>query len=124
MFEQMKAMGQMAALLRDKDRLRELGDSFRRRLDGMSVTGSAGGGVCRVTVSGQMRITQVALDDGLANGIAHDKGMGERLIEEATNDALDRMQRLVAEQAQLFAREHGLPDLPGMENMGRMLASG
>ncbi|MEM1167491.1 MAG: YbaB/EbfC family nucleoid-associated protein [Planctomycetota bacterium] len=124
MFDQFKAMGAIAGLMRDKERLAELAEEFKGRLDGMSVTGAAGGGAVRVTVSGKLRVTEVQIDPAMATGLAHDRVAGEALITEATNDALERAQRMVAEQARLFAEEHGLGDLPGMDRIGGLLGSG
>ena len=123
MFDQFKAMGALAGLLRDKDRLREMGEEFKRRLAGLRATGTAGGGAVRVTVTGRLQVESVELERALAEGLAHDRSMGEGLIADATNDALETMQRMIAEQARNFAREHDLPDLPGADGLGGLLGS-
>lgn len=120
MFDQFKAMGQLAALMKDKDRLRAAAAEFREKLERLNVTGSAGGGACRVTVTGQMLVTDVFLDPALVAGLQHGEGgrsMAQALIRDATNDALTRVRQLVSEEAQRQARELGLPDMPGLGNL-------
>lgn len=120
MFDQMKALGAMAGLLRDKDRMREIGEQFEEKLRSMSIEGSAGSGAVRVTVTGKMRVTEVFLDPALVAGLgAGDEGreMAQTLIEEATNDALVRAQTIIHEEARRLAQELGLPEIPGIDKL-------
>lgn len=120
MFDQFKALGQLAALMKDKERLKRAADEFREKLDRLSVTGSAGGGAVRVTMDGQMRTTDVFLDPALVAGLAHGDGgrsMAQSLIRDAMNDAVSRVRTLVGEEARRQARELGLPDMPGLSNL-------
>lgn len=120
MFEQFKAMGAIAALMKDKDRLRETIEEFKAKTASISVTGSAGGGAVRVTVSGTLRVTDVHLDPALVAGLQHGEGgrtMAQALIRDAVNDALHQAQALVHEEADRRARDLGLPGLPGLGSM-------
>ncbi len=121
MFDQFKAMGAVAGLLKDKERLREIAEAFKAKLERIRVEGEAGGGAVRVSVSGQMRVTEVHLDPALIAGLRADEGngheMAEALIEEATNDALSKAQALVQQEAQRQAEELGLPSIPGMASL-------
>jgi len=121
MFENMKAMGAIAGLMKNKERLKEMGEEFRAKLATMSAEGSAGGGAVRVTVSGQLRVQQVHLDPAVIAGLqvegAGGKSMVESLIAEATNEAMSRMQVMVGEEARKMAEELGLPDMPGLQNL-------
>lgn len=120
MFEQFKAMGAIAGLMKDKDRLREVGQKFREKVDRVSVVGSAGGGAVRITVSGKLRATEVFLDPALVAGLQTGEGgraMAQSLILEAMNDALSRAQSLIHEEAERQARELGLPSLPGFDSI-------
>ena len=124
MFEQMKAMGAIAGLLKNKEKLREIGDRMRDAMERINVTGSAGGGAVRVTVSGRLRVTAVAFDPAVVAGLQTGDGgraMVEALVRDATNEAMERAQMLMAEEARRIAREHDLPDIPGMD---RMLGAG
>ena len=120
MFEQFKAMGAIAALMKDKDRLRQQVEEFKEKTASISVTGSAGGGAVRVTVSGQLRVTGVQLDPALVAGLQHGDGgrtMAQVLIADAVNDAMGKAQAMVHEEADRRARDLGLPGLPGLTSM-------
>jgi DNA-binding YbaB/EbfC family protein len=121
MFENMKAMGAIAGLMKNKERLKELGEEFRAKLARMSAEGSAGGGAVRVTVSGQLRVQQVHLDPAVIAGLQTEgsggKAMVESLIADATNEAMNRIQVMVSEEARKMAEELGLPDMPGIQNL-------
>ncbi len=117
MFEQFKALGQVAALLKDKDRLRQIAAEFRERVDRITVEAEAGGGAVRVTVSGRMQVLDVRMDPAVIAALAGAPGAAvqvQSLIREATNDALARAQALVREAAERQAAELGLPGLGGL----------
>ncbi len=121
MFENMKAMGAIASLMKNKDRLKAMGEEFREKLARMSAEGSAGGGAVRVTVSGQLRVQKVHLDPAVVAGLQTEgsggKAMVESLIQDATNEAMSRMQVMVGEEARKMAEDLGLPDMPGLQNL-------
>lgn len=121
MFDQFKAMGALAGLLKDKERVREIAEEFRAKLEQMRVEGEAGGGAVRVTVDGKMMVREVILDPALIAGLKVDEGggreMAQALILEATNDAIARAQALVQDEARRLGEELGLPDMPGMPSL-------
>lgn len=119
MFEQMKAMGAIAGLLKNKERLREVGERMKRNLEDARLCGSAGGGAVRVIVSGRMRVHQVTVDPAAAGALADpaSRAQVEDLIGEAMNDALERAERMVKEEASKAAQDLGLPDSPEMLRM-------
>lgn len=120
MFDNLKAMGAVAGLLKNKEKLREVTERFQEKLERMSVTGVAGGSAVRVTVSGKMKVTEVFLDPALIAGLqAGDGGreMAQALIAEATNDAITRVQSMVRDEAEREAQELGLPGLPGLDGL-------
>ena len=107
MFDQLKAMGAVAGLLKDK-------------MERTRVTGAAGGGAVRVTISGKLRVTDVEVMPALASSLGvEDSGriQLQNLILEATNDALERVQALIQEEAARRMQELGLPDMPGLGNL-------
>lgn len=120
MFDQMKALGALAGLMKNRERLQEIADEFRAKIERISVEGSAGSGAVRVTVSGTMRVTAVQVDPAAVVGMqTSDVGrdMVESLIQEATNEALERAQAMVQDEARRMARDLDLPDLPGMDRL-------
>lgn len=119
MFDQMKSMGALASLFKDKERMRELGEQFRRRLEELTATGEAGGGAVRVTVNGTMQVLDVQLSSALAEGTGDGdaRETAEQLIREATNDALRQARDMAHQEASSMARELGLPDMPGLSGL-------
>lgn len=116
MFDQLKAMGALAGLMKDKERLRQLAERFREKLERISVTGASGGGAVRITMSGQMRVTSVFLDPALIAGLNAGEGgraMAQSLIQDAINDAIAQAQTLVHDEANRQAQELGLPGIGG-----------
>ncbi|MEO1128494.1 MAG: YbaB/EbfC family nucleoid-associated protein [Planctomycetota bacterium] len=121
MFDNMKAMGAIAGLLRNKERLREIGEEFQQRIERVSVIGSAGSGAVRVTMNGKLRVEEVQLDPSLIAGLgAGGEGgreMAESLLAEAYNAAQVQAQAMIREEARRLAEEYDLPDLPGMDSL-------
>lgn len=124
MFDNLKSLGALAGLMQNKDKIRIAVERFKEKLERISVTGAAGGGAVRVTVTGKLRVTEVNLDPALIAGLQAGAGgrtMAQSLIQDAINDALTRAQMLVHEEANKQARELGLPGLPGMDSISSML---
>jgi len=120
MFDNLKAMGAVAGLMKNKERLREAGDRVKEKMARARLTGEAGGGAARAVVSGQMRVVEVELSGPLVAGMAADdqtRALAGNLIAEAVNAALEQAQRLLQEEISKEAKELGLPDLPGLGNL-------
>lgn len=114
MFEQMKAMGAIAGLLKNKDQLAEAAARVKRTLDDRPAVGEAGGGAVRVTVGAEMKVGRVeiapAVVAGMTSGAAALQQI-EGLIADAANDALKRAQERVKEAIDREARELGIDGL-------------
>ena len=76
----------------------------------MTVTGEAGGGMVKVTMTCRHRLQRIEIDDTL---IGDDKEMLEDLIAAAFNDAVSRVERTVQEKFAGMTAGMGLP--PGIE---------
>lgn len=129
MFDQMKQMGALAGLLRNKDKMRAISEEAQGRIGRVRARGESGGGAVRVTVNGRMQVEEVHLDPALVAGLRHEEGeggkrMAESLITAATNQALVAAQQLVQREIKELAKEHDLPDLPGMGGLDTMLGAG
>ena len=114
MFDQMKQMGTIAGLLKNKDKLAEAGARVKRTLEERPVTGEAGGGAIRVTVGGEMKVTRVEIAPAIAAGLgAGDEALRqiEALIAEATNDAMRLAQLRLKEAVDREAAELGIEGL-------------
>ncbi len=122
MFDQMKQMGALAGLLKNKERMQEIGEEAQARIAEVHVEGRAGGGAVRVEMSGKMQVTAVHLEPALIHGLKADETdasqtMAEALIADATNEALQRAQLKIREVLQQLARDYELPDMPGMDKL-------
>lgn len=113
-----KTMGAVASLLKNKDKLRESGEELKRRLAEIRATGEAGGGVVRVTASGDMKIVGVEIAPAACAGADdQSRSMLQDLIAEATNHALSRARALAQGEIARMANELGLPDIGGLTGL-------
>ena len=110
-----KELGQMMGMMRHLPKIKEEMDKLQQRLSQLTAEGDAGAGTVRVRVNGRMEIQACTLsDDALRTA---DKEMLEDLICAATNQALERIRRQVAEETSKMASGLGLPagiSIPGL----------
>ncbi len=99
--EIMKQAGQMQAKMAD----------MQAALEKVYVTGQAGGGVVKVTMSGKFTVKAVDIDPSLLK--ADEKEMLEDLIITALADAKAKAEAVAAEQMKSVTA--GLPLPPGMK---------
>lgn len=121
MFDQLKAMGALAGLMRDKDRLAASSRRVREKLAAVRATASAGAGAVEAVATGEMRLEAVRLSPAIA--IAADdcsRTMAETLIAQAINDALDRARQAAAAIIEAEARELGLADVLGEKGLAAL----
>ncbi|MAY75182.1 MAG: hypothetical protein CMJ31_10770 [Phycisphaerae bacterium] len=128
MFDQFKAFGAIADILKNKDKIQDAAERVQDRLTAVEVIGEAGGGVAKVVALGSLRVVRTEISPALAAGLASadvaQKAMAEQMLADATNDALMKAQmaarRVVEEEAEamglggLAGQLGGLvPGLPG-----------
>ncbi len=115
MLDKFKAMGAVAALMKDKDRLREASRRVQRRAEDARVEGRAGGGAVRAICNARLRVLEVELSPALlaTGGDEATRQMAQELIVQATNDAMERAQQVMQEIIREEAAELGLDDLAG-----------
>jgi DNA-binding protein YbaB len=114
MFDKLKAMGAVASLLKDKDRIREIGARLKQRAEETRAAGEAGSGAVRVTVNGQMKVLEVELTPALVAGMAADertRALAGSLIADAVNQATTTAQMMMKSVIDQESRELGLGDL-------------
>ena len=73
----------------------------------MSVEGSAGGGVVRVTMTGKQEVTEVIIEPEAAEDI----DLLQDLVAAAVNDAFNRTQELAAEKMGAVTGGMNIPGL-------------
>lgn len=116
MFDQMKTF---MAVMKQLPELREKAQQLQAELERKTVEGEAGGGAVRVTLNGKGRCVRVRFDAPLMLGIAgEDKAIVEELTAAAVNQAVEKVQQLIAEHVR---EATGGLDLPGL---GGLLGSG
>jgi DNA-binding protein YbaB len=122
MFDKLKAMGAIAGLMKNQDKIKESMQRVKEKMAVTRVTGASGGGACRVTVNGQMKVLEVDLAPALVAGMAADnqtRVLAGNLIAEATNEAITLAQRRLKEEVDKEARELGVPELA--QGLGDMM---
>lgn len=90
MFDRLRAMGAVAGLLKDREKLRAAGQRIKDTTAAARATGEAGGGAVRVVASGRLRIVSMELTPALVAGMAADdrtRELAGSLIADAVNDA-------------------------------------
>lgn len=116
MLDKLKAMGSIAALMKNQDGLRDAATRVRESMDAARIDGQAGAGAVRVVVSGSMKVLSVDLAPALASGMAADertRQLAGSLIADAVNDALAKAQAKLQEAISAESRALGLGDLGG-----------
>jgi DNA-binding YbaB/EbfC family protein len=112
-------LGDMASLLRQApeimrqaQEMQGKAQEMQERLGRMEVEGTAGGGLVKVTASGQQKILAVQVDQSLLTD--GDKEMLEDLLVAATNQAIEKAKALASEE---MAKLTGAMNIPGMQDM-------
>ena len=110
-----KEIGQMAGLLKQLPKIREEMDRLQQRIGQLTAEGDAGGGMVKVRVNGRMEMLACQLSDEILR--MNDKEMLEDLIRAASNQAVDKVRQLVADETSKMGPALGLPSgmgLPGL----------
>jgi nucleoid-associated protein EbfC len=100
--------GGLGGLMKQAQQMQEQMKKAQEELAGMEVTGSAGGGMVEVVMSGRHEVRAVRIDDSV---IGDDREMLEDLIAAAVNDAVRRIEESMQEKFSGLAG--GLGGLPG-----------
>ena len=114
MLDKFKAMQALGSLMKNKEQLAEAGERIKSKMDAMRIEGQAGGGACRAVVNGKMKLIDLTLDPALFAGMAVDektRDLATALIKDAINDATENAQQQVQQLIAREADELGLGDL-------------
>ncbi len=101
--------GNIAQLMQQAQKMQENMQRAQEELAGLEVTGSAGGGMVSVTITGRMECRKVRIDPGAII----DPEMLEDLVAAAFNDAVNKAN--AASQEKMGAATAGMPIPPGMK---------
>ena len=101
--------GNIAQLMQQAQKMQENVQRAQEQLAGVEVTGTAGGGMVNVTISGRMECRKVRIDPGVLS----DPEMLEDLVAAAFNDAVAKVNAV--SQEKMGAATAGMPLPPGMK---------
>lgn len=123
MFDKLKAVQAIGSLMKNKEQLAEAGERVKTQMETLRVEGEAGGGACRAVVNGKMKLIDLALEPALLAGMAVDektRDLATALIKDAINDATkkaqDRVQEIIAREAEAMGLGDLAPQLGGLLN--------
>lgn len=101
--------GNIAQLMQQAQKMQENMQRAQEELAQLEVTGSAGGGMVEVTLTGRMECRRVRIDPAALS----DPEMAEDLIAAAFNDAVNKAN--AQSQERMAAATAGMPLPPGMK---------
>lgn len=116
MFDNLKTLGALSALMKNRDKLAESAQRVRIELEHARVHGDSGGGLVRAVASGDLRLVSIEVAPTLGAGIAaseSDRAMAHSLIVDAVNEAMAKARAKAQEVVKREADALGLPDLSG-----------
>lgn len=102
--------GNMGNLMKQAQQLQANMQRAQAEIATLEVTGEAGGGMAKVTMTGKHEVRRVTLDPSL---ITDDKEMLEDLIAAAINDAVQKVERTSQEKMSSLMGGMNLP--PGLK---------
>lgn len=105
-----KNMGALMSLMGKGGKIQEEMEKFNAQVGTITAEATAGSGYVTVKASGRMEVVSVRIsDEAMA---LNDREMLEDLVAAATNQALNKVRALLAEESAKMAANIGLP--PGM----------
>jgi len=100
--------GNISQLMQQAQKMQENLKKAQEEMAGMEVTGEAGGGMVKATISGKYEVRRIHIDPSLLE----DAEMLEDLVTAAMNDAVNKVQETTKEK--LSDMTGGMPIPPGM----------
>ena len=101
--------GSLAGLMQQAQKMQQEMQKAQEELANLTVTGEAGGGLARVTMTGKHAVRRVEIDPSLLD----DREMLEDILTAAINDAVNRVAATMQEQ--MSEVTSGIPLPPGMK---------
>jgi DNA-binding YbaB/EbfC family protein len=101
--------GNLAGLMQQAQKMQEELQKAQEELANMTVTGEAGGGLVKVTMTGKHAVRRVEIDPSLLD----DREMLEDIVAAAINDAVNRVASTMQER--MSDMTSGMPLPPGMK---------
>ncbi len=105
--------GPLGNIMRQAQEMQEKLKSAQEALASTEVTGSAGGGLVEVTMTGRHDVRRISIDDAL---MGDDKEVLEDMVAAAVNDAVRRVEKVTEEKMGGLTAGLNIPGLniPGL----------
>ena len=101
--------GNLAGLMQQAQKMQQELQKAQEEMANLTVTGEAGGGLVKVTMTGKHAVRRVEIDPSLLG----DREMLEDIVTAAINDAVNRV--ATATQERMSEMTSGIPLPPGMK---------
>ncbi len=101
--------GKLAGLMQQAQKMQEEMQKSQEELARMEVSGEAGGGLVKVTMTGQHAVRRIQIDPSLLD----DREMLEDIVTAAVNDAVNRVAATMQER--MSEMTAGIPLPPGIK---------
>ena len=98
--------GGIGNLMKQAQKMQADMQKAQEEIASLEITGEAGGGMVKVTMTGKHEVRRVEIDDSL---MGDDKEMLEDLIAAATNDAVHKVERETSERMSGITSGMNLP---------------
>lgn len=102
--------GGMGNIMKQAQQMQEKMQAAQQEVANMEVTGEAGAGMVKVTMTGRHDVKKVSIDDSV---MQEEKDLLEDLLAAAVNDAVRKVESVTEEKMGSIASGMGLP--PGMK---------
>ncbi len=99
----------LAGLMQQAQKMQQEMQKAQEELERITVTGEAGGGLVKVTMTGKHAVRRVEIDPGLLE----DREMLEDIVTAAFNDAVNRV--AATTQERMSQMTSGIPLPPGLK---------
>ena len=119
-----KEMGQIMGLLKNAGKMQAEMEKLQQRIAALTAEGVAGGNMVTVKMNGKMEVLSCSIADSAWQ--MQDKELLEDLVRGATNQAIDKVKHLVAEETAKMTQNLGLPtggNLPGLGDLSGLMGS-
>jgi DNA-binding YbaB/EbfC family protein len=111
-----KEFGAIMGMMKNLPKIQAEAQQMQERIGQLTAEGVAGGDMVTVKMNGRMEVLNCTITD--AAWQMQDKELIEDLVRGATNQALEKVKALVAEETGKMAQNIGLPAGMGMPDLG------
>lgn len=119
-----KQMGEVMGLLKNLPKMQAEMEKLQQRIAQITAEGVAGGDMVTVKMNGKMEVLSCMISESAWN--LQDRELIEDLIRGATNQAIEKVKQLVAEETGKMTQNLGMPgggSLPGLGDLSGFMGS-